>query len=172
MAAAWKQILGTVAPLLGNAVGGPMGGMAMSLIAEKLGLEPDATDKQVHRAIENMPPEDYAKIKAAELDLKARLKELDIEEERIHAKDRASARSSNLASGRWTADILAFIVTFGFLGALVAFFFAGLELSATVKDPLLILIGVLGASFKDVMQYFFGSSRGSKEKTRLMNGRQ
>ena len=33
-----KKVVGAVAPTLGSALGGPMGGMAMNMIAEKLGV--------------------------------------------------------------------------------------------------------------------------------------
>jgi predicted CDP-diglyceride synthetase/phosphatidate cytidylyltransferase len=36
------------------------------------------------------------------------------------------------------------------------------------KDALLIVLGVLASQFANVVQYFFGSSKGSADKTDLM----
>ena len=37
-----------------------------------------------------------------------------------------------------------------------------------IKDPLMIAFGVFMAKFQTVVDYFFGSSEGSKEKTKLL----
>ena len=50
-----KNIVGAVAPTLGTAISGPLGGMAMGKIAEVLGVSND--QKSVQQAIENATPE-------------------------------------------------------------------------------------------------------------------
>ena len=37
-----------------------------------------------------------------------------------------------------------------------------------IKDPLMIAFGVFMAKFQTVVDYFFGSSEGSKEKTKML----
>jgi hypothetical protein len=37
------------------------------------------------------------------------------------------------------------------------------------KDASMLLLGVLGAKFSDVVSYFFGSSKGSADKTAIMD---
>jgi hypothetical protein len=37
------------------------------------------------------------------------------------------------------------------------------------KDASMLMLGVLGAKFSDVVSYFFGSSKGSADKTALMS---
>ena len=39
-----------------------------------------------------------------------------------------------------------------------------------IKDPLMIAFGVFMAKFQTVVDYFFGSSEGSKEKTKMLKG--
>jgi hypothetical protein len=43
-----KSILGVIAPTLATAIGGPLGGMAMKMVADKLGL-PDASPEALTR---------------------------------------------------------------------------------------------------------------------------
>ena len=57
-----KAILGAVAPTLATAIGGPLGGMAIKLVADKLGL-PDATVEAVDAAVANATPAQLAEIK-------------------------------------------------------------------------------------------------------------
>ena len=44
------------------------------------------------------------------------------------------------------------------------------EVPQSIKDPLMIAFGVFMAKFQTVVDYFFGSSEGSKEKTKLLKG--
>jgi hypothetical protein len=48
-------ILGAVAPTLATAMGGPLGGMAIKLVADKLGL-PESTMEAVEAAVSNATP--------------------------------------------------------------------------------------------------------------------
>lgn len=60
-----------------------------------------------------------------------------------------------------------FILIFG--GALYFVFVADIELEGHLKDIAFILIGVLATNTTQVINYFFGSSSGSKEKTAKLN---
>lgn len=42
------------------------------------------------------------------------------------------------------------------------------EVPQGIKDPLMIAFGVFMAKFQTVVDYFFGSSEGSKEKTKIL----
>ena len=42
------------------------------------------------------------------------------------------------------------------------------EVPQSIKDPLMIAFGVFMAKFQTVVDYFFGSSEGSKEKTKML----
>ena len=62
------------------------------------------------------------------------------------------------------------------LGALIAIglfiiIYLLIKIAAPVenKDALLILLGVIAASFNNVVGYFFGSSKGSAEKTDIIS---
>lgn len=59
----------------------------------------------------------------------------------------------------------------GFIVALIAAIIILLiyaTLDPSVKDPLLVLLGVLAGSFKEVTGYFFGSSKGSADKNEML----
>lgn len=62
---------------------------------------------------------------------------------------------------------IAFTVIFGFFGA-IWLVMTG-EVTTSMRDALLILIGSLGAAFGAVVNYYFGSSSGSARKDELLN---
>lgn len=62
--------------------------------------------------------------------------------------------------------LLAFVLTVGFFGCIYVVMKE--EVANSMRDALLILIGSLGAAFGAVVNYYFGSSSGSAQKTALM----
>ena len=66
-------ILGAVAPTLATAMGGPLGGMAIKMVSDKLGLS-ESTMEAVEAAMSNATPEQLAEIKKVEADFKVQMK--------------------------------------------------------------------------------------------------
>jgi hypothetical protein len=92
-----------------------------------------------------------------------------LEEMHIYAKDRANARNRDievrkLSGNNWRADILAVMSIVGLIGLIWTLLFVAIP-DGPARDILLVLSGALVAIVKDVYQFEFGSSRGSKEKT-------
>lgn len=109
--------------------------------------------------------------KAHEFRLKAA--DLDAALEEAYLADRQDARDMRLklaALGRtdWMMCAVGAIVVLGFVATVLAAFFA--ELTEQQRYLVFSLAGLLGGMSSQVVSYFFGSSRGSAEKTRLMNG--
>jgi hypothetical protein len=101
-----KSILGALAPTVATALGGPLGGMAVKMVADKLGIS-DATQEAVEMALTKATPEDLAKLKECEAQFKIEMKKLDIDLVRIAAEDRSSARARQAALKDSTPTILA-----------------------------------------------------------------
>lgn len=59
--------------------------------------------------------------------------------------------------------LLAVLITLGFFACIGALLFAPPP-NAEMRDTLLVLTGGLGAAFSIVVQYYFGSSSGSRAK--------
>ena len=62
--------------------------------------------------------------------------------------------------------VLGTAVVLGFFGAFWIILHSAVE--PALRDVVLVLVGSLAAKFGSVVDYFFGSSSGSAEKTRLM----
>ena len=67
----WQEIISAVAPVLGTAIGGPVGGIAVKAITAALGLPSGATDKELDRALHDATPEQLVELKKVEADFLA-----------------------------------------------------------------------------------------------------
>ena len=108
----FKNIIGAVAPTLGTAIGGPMGGMAANMIADVLGVPND--QKSIETAIQNATPEQMLELKKAEQAFEVQMKELDVDVFKLETQDKQNARS--MFSKDWTARIIGLFTIGGFLG--------------------------------------------------------
>lgn len=161
----WKKIIGSVAPTIATALGSPLAGMATSTILKTLGIE---SEKQIEEAVKD--PEALLKLKQAENIFTAQMKELDIKLDEIIMKDKDSARQREIAVKDKTPQILAYAYTLGYFTILGVTFKFGVPENG--KEMINILIGILSAAQVGIIQYYFGSSAGSKQKTEVLTNRE
>ncbi len=64
--------------------------------------------------------------------------------------------------------ILALLVTVGFFGIMALILFTDIQISEQFEKPLNLLIGALISQFTTIISYFYGSSKGSADKTALL----
>ena len=145
---------------------GPLAGVAVNFIADKLGMEERTVDA-VKAAICGATPEQLVQMKAIDADLAKYFAGLDIRLEEIAAADRSSARDREARTGdSATPRILAMLVTLGFFGVLLFLLVHGKPESG--GDALLVMLGSLAASWAAIIAYYFGSTKGSADKTALI----
>ena len=159
----WLKV---VAPTIATFLGGPLSGLAIEAIGSAFGWE-QSTKEKVEETLKagSMTGDQIAALKIAEVNLVARLKELDIDLEKVHANDRASARQMQQVTRSLVPGFLAFLVTVGFFGILIGMMYDGLKV--TDNQALLILLGALATSWGAIVQFYFGSSKGSEDKNLL-----
>lgn len=173
----WKDILKTVAPTVAGALGGPWAGMGIKAVADVLfadGERPDTPKqlmKAVAKALPSATPEQLQAITVADTQLKMRLAELQVDLERIHQRDRQSARNREAKVGGVTTPVLGFFVVFGFLGSVGVVLWRGLPDDMNQETILLVgtLIGHLSSKADRVMGYFFGSSSETANGNSVIN---
>ena len=148
-----KGLIGGLAPTLGTALGGPVGGAAATMIADVLGCDP--TPQKIERALQQATPEQIAEIKKAELNFEARMKELDVDIFALETQDVQNARAS--FSKDWTARAIA-------LGAVLSF--VGYVFLVTIQPPdqnsdavINLVLGYLGGIVSSIVSFYFGSSQ-------------
>lgn len=156
----------TVAPTVATAFGGPLAGMATRAVSQALLGKPDADTTELEAALAGASPSDLLKLKELETSFKLEMERLGVDLERVHAGDRDSARKRQIALKDATPGILGVVSFAGFFGILVAFMF--LEVPDKSMQPLLIMLGALASIVIQVTHYYFGSSKGSADKSKAM----
>lgn len=163
----WKGLIGTVAPTIATALGGPLAGMATSAISKAvLGKEDGTQDEIVATLEKSNNPDVLLKLKQAENDFAAKMQQLNVDLEKIAADDRASARAREIAVKDKTPTVLAYLYTFGYFAVLGWVFKFGVPENA--KELVNILIGILSAAEVGIISYYFGSSSGSARKSEMI----
>lgn len=163
--------LKTIAPTIATAMGGPLAGMAVDAIGNALGMK-DATKEQVKDLLASgtLTADQMASIKQADANLKVRMKELEIDMEKVHAGDRNSAREMATKTGDvWTPRLMA-IVVFAVWGAVNYKLFNG-TINGDMRELVARALGTLDAVLMAVIYYYYGSSSSSAAKTEAMSGK-
>lgn len=162
----WKSIIGVVAPTLATALGGPLAGLAVESLGKVLGMDSPTVEKVKDAFAQGqLTGEQIAQLKAAEIAMQLRMRELDISEQQLYASDRDSARKMQIATQSVWPGALSAITTLAVLGVIGARM-TGMALpddSTTVQ-----LIGSLTTGWGLCLSYWFGTTRGSAEKTALL----
>lgn len=157
-------LLKGVAPVLATAIAGPAGGVAVGWLADKLGVD-DATVEGITNALQSNP------------DLTIKLKELDLEYAKMDAQDRDSARKAyaQVATSEYATRLDKAVVPVLALGTVaLAFGFIGLLMVKDVpvdqQQMVIFALGFITSSAGQVLSFYFGSSQGSKDKTKEIEG--
>jgi hypothetical protein len=170
----FQAIFKTAFPFISAAagLGGPLGTMAANAVGKAIGVDNVSTD-QIPDAIAtatSKDPDAMLKLKQAEQDFQLQMQKLGFENAEklaeLDASDRANARAREISVRDKTPAVLAYAVTAGFFSLLwlLAFHSVPVE-SERILD---VMVGSLGTAWIGVVTYYFGSSAGSAEKTRLL----
>ena len=154
------NLLKGFAPAIATAVAGPLGGAAVSMIAKKFGVEDSVA--AVAQAIAGDP-------KAEE-----KLRELDLEYAKLHLENVKGARDMQAAALN-QSDVFAkrFIYYFATFWSICSAFYIGFITFATIPAPNIrfadtILGFLLGTVVATILNFFYGTSKSSQDKTDKM----
>ena len=147
-----KGLIGGIAPTIGTAMGGPLGGMAGQVLAGVLGCEP--TPQAIETAFETVTPEQLAEIKKAELKFEAKMKELDVDLFALETKDRQDARKH--FSKDWTARFIALIMVIFFCSYIAMITLMPPEQNS--MELINLVLGYMGGLVSAVVSFYFSGS--------------
>lgn len=173
----FKDLTGTllkIAPMIATGLGSPIAGMAISALEGALGLkvEGSSQDKQgaLVAALSGATADQLLAIKAADNAYAIDMAKLGFKNVAdlgaLATGDRDSARKREIEVKDNTPRILAYALVLGFFSVLGFMLVANVP--AGSRDLLNIMLGMLGTSFVSVIAYYFGSSAGSNEKSKLL----
>jgi hypothetical protein len=165
----FSALLKTVAPWIGTAIGGPLGGMAVEAAGKALGLSEKTADT-LKQALSGATPEQMLALKNADNTFALQMQELGFKNvtdlEAIAAADRKDARDMQKATRSWVPAALSIAVTFGYFFILVGMMTGWLKVSDS--QALLLMLGSLSTGWGVVMAFWFGTTHDSGRKTELL----
>ncbi len=161
----WKSIVSAVAPTIATAFGGPLAGAGVAAISQAILGKKDGTEKEIALALQGATPEVLAAIKKADQEFAVKMKELDIDLERMVYDDRADARTREALVKDNMNKTLAFMIVGGFLALVGSCVLGWAKIDSALAGT---LVGYLSAKAEQVLAYYFGSSKGSDQKTGLL----
>jgi len=167
-----KVLVGKGLPLLGSVVAGGAGKKVGQSIANMVGLGPDASEDEIISMLE-ANPELYVELQKFEMEHKVDLERIQLQETQAYLADVQNARQRQIEHERATgkSDVNLYVLTW----VLVVGFFTMLGIcliNGVPKDSsgvLYMLMATLAnTGFVAVIAYWFGSSKGSKDKTTML----
>jgi Fe2+ transport system protein B len=148
-----KNLVSTVAPALGSALGSPLGGAAISMIADKLGVPNN--QQAVEKAVRQATPDEMLKLKEADNEFEVKMKELEVDVFRLEAEDKQNARAT--FSKDWTTKLMGILTLSGFMGYI---FLVTLQPPEQNSEALInLVLGYLGGLASAVISFYFGASQ-------------
>jgi hypothetical protein len=165
----WTKIVSTVAPWIGTALGGPLGGMAVGAVADALGLS-DKTVDAVKQAISGATPEQMLALKNADQAFALQMQALGFKQitdmEALAVKDRGDARAMQVAKPSFVPAMLTCFVVGAFTSTLLLLL--KFDVPTTNRDIVVYMIGQLSGGFTSALAFWLGTTRDSGRKTELL----
>lgn len=174
----WKEVgakIAKSAPMLGGIIGGPAGGAiggVVSMVASALGLESEnPTPEEVNMAI-GRDPGALLKLKELEMRNKETLERIILERDLAYLADRQDARRRQTEHEKATGKTDMNLYFLAWLVIICFFSLVGVLMFITLPEmnigPVNQLFGAMATGFGMVLQYFFGSSKSSSDKTKAL----
>lgn len=175
-----KNILASVAPALSTALGNPLAGVALAMLAKKYLGDENAKQSEVFGAVQaavvkaQSDPMELSKLKELDKNFILEMRRLGVKDRELGLADVSDARNRDelvrfkLGSNP-RADFLA-VAVIGMSVLLLVLLFNS-DVSGWQRDAFLLILGSWLTMTKDVYQFEFGSSRGSKDKSAELDKR-
>lgn len=165
----WQETVKTIAPMLGTALGGPLGGFAVGVLADALGVEEKTADS-IKAALSGSTPEQILAIKNAEREFALKMQEAGFKNvtdlEALAVADRKDARAMQALTSSNIPAVLSVFVTVGYFSVLVGMMTDALKVSDS--QALLMMLSQLGTAWVGIMAFWFGTTFNSGKKTDLL----
>jgi len=157
----WIATLEKLAPTIASCLGTPVAGMAVSALEAALGVTGQDVVQQTIEAGQ-MTGDQVAAVQKAEINLKAKAQEMNLDFEKLAVEDRSSARSMQVVTKSVIVPVMASLVTFGFFGLMIMLAFV--PIPDSTRAIFYSLTGSLGAAWLSIINFYFGTSNSSQAK--------
>lgn len=173
------NVVKTLAPTIGTALGGPLVGGAIMALENVFGITaaPNAStdDRQtaLAAAISGATPEQLAAMRKADQDYAVAMAQAGFKDTEtlasLSVQDRVSARNMQVSTKSLMPPVIGSAIILGSLGAAAAILSGHVNYANTTEATMVgTVIGYLFSEAKAVLSFYFGSSQGSEQKTQLL----
>ena len=162
-----KRAVAKTAPKIARELGGPLAGAAVEALSRAIFGKDAVPEEALAEAVETATADQIIALRRADHDFQVALRQAAVEELRIDAADRASARERQAKMDDWTPSVLGALIIAGFFLTLAVM--VARRLPDGAETEFSIMLGALATMTAAVVNYFFGSSAGSREKTKLLS---
>lgn len=161
-----KDIVRTVAPALATALGGPLAGTAVRALSEKFLGRPDGAAEEVEAALTSATAEQIIELKRLDKEFKSKMLDAGIKLEELEEQSRTRATNMFVATRDPTVTLLtlAIVIVWG----IVQWALFTHNVPENSHDMIARMLGTLDAALMAVLYFWFGSSKGSREKTEAL----
>lgn len=168
----WKAVVGTLAPTIATALGGPLAGAAVAALGGALGLGPDVTEQQVAAAFQNLTPDQVLAIKQENNRFQEEMAQKGIDLAALVVDDRKSARDreARVGNSRVPEMLAGGALLFFLLNIIGCFVLIFLQIKVSSDGSYLLGACNTGsvALLKNVYDYYFGSNMDSLSKNNMI----
>lgn len=161
-----KNILTEVAPFIGSLFGSPLAGVAVKALGEFFFDDEEASQEKIEKELSHISPESLVKLKQLDAELKKKFIQAGLDEKKIAALDRESARERQIKTKDHMPAVLSILLTLGFFSIIFMVMFY--QVPKESINLINIMIGAIGTAWTSSITYYFGSSSGSKLKSHLL----
>ena len=149
------KVVESSSPAIATALGGPLAGIAMTLVANLFGIK--STDQtSILNAIQT-DPDAALKLKTLEYSHAEELKKISSIDFSTSITDKMDARRNSSQYANFL-KYMAAMVTIGFFCTLYLCFISTSTVNEPEKQILLVFVGVLTSKWQTIIDFFYGSS--------------
>lgn len=152
-----KGVLASLAPTVGRSLGGPLAGMGVKLIADRLGVSNTTDPAKLEEYIEKHP-EVIPQLQEADNEFRRTLEERQIDLETFKTQVEDVQHSRMMFGDDPTPKAFAIIALLGFLGYIFMVTFNVPESDVLPN----VILGYLGGLISGISSFFYGSSNNNK----------
>lgn len=160
----WREIIGTVAPGLAAAFGGPLAGTAVKAIADKVLGRPGASQAEVIEALStaSLTSDQIIALKSVEQQFQLELARINADTERAYLQDVKDARTRQVETKDLMPNYIFWLMAVLYSGSTLLLYFGPTPADDFTRSLLVKSYSIVEVGFTAALFFFVGSSNGSK----------
>lgn len=166
----WKDTLRSVAPGIAAAFGGPLAGAAVKILGDKLLGSPNASEADVAAELAkgSLTGDQIRALREAEMTFELEMARVDASREQAYIGDTQNARQQTIELAKaespiaWGTSVVSTLIVVGYFFCIYRLFIVQNDMPPNVFQLLNVMFGALTAGLAQVINYWLGSSAGSK----------